>query len=569
MGEAQLFLSEFLQCFGIDPKEAKFEHHPKQGSKDRIDMLLPGKLLVEMKSAKKDIIGALNQAERYNGMLQRSDQPDFLLACNFQGWRLLDKRDNSEYPFNIHWLVENIGLFYFLLGKPIFVKTDPVNEKATKIMSQIHESLKKDTEKSGEGAIDFLLTRLAFCLFADNTGIFETNSFQEYIKNVKNGSDVRMNLERLFEILDTPKEKRSKSIRERFNKFQYIDGDLFNMKKMNFDNPKVKMRIPEFTDKTRELLIKAGEYDWSKVSPAIFGSMFQNVISENDKKTNRDSRREMGAHYTTEENIRKVIVPLFLKDLNHEFNKINESNSQDKLTKYKELRDKMSKLTFFDPACGSGNFLSITYKELRRLEMRIITEMRIINPKTKIESKLDVHQFYGIEINRFSSKIAEVSIWMMDHLMNRELSVQFELPAYRFPLEKKPHIHNVDALGVNWNDILPSDKCDYILGNPPFGGYATISEEQKIRIASLYSKYDIKDVNKLDFVCGWFIKSGEYCNDKNNTKIGLVSTNSITQGEQVYPLWTILLDKLQLYINFAYKSFPWSSETKEFMRKSF
>ena len=507
-----------------------------------MDLFWSGKLLVEMKSTNKDLDNAMARALQYYSSLNKDDEPTHILACDFQNWYLLNKENNARHRFKLDELPDKIGLFGFMIDKPAVYHTDPVNEQAGKIMAEIHDSLVSGQIKKGEGAVEYFLTRIVFCLFADDTGIFEHGSFQKYIKDTKkDGSDLELHLGKLFDVLDTPESQRSKKVKDRFKQFQYIDGELFYH---------LNAKFPEFTYETRELLIKAGEYDWSKVSPVIFGSMFQNVMDQN-------ARREIGAHYTTEENILKVIRPLFLNQLYIEFDGIMISDNPNKINRYKQLQTKLSRLTFFDPACGSGNFLSIAYRELRRFEHDVIYQIKLLDDNAEIKSMIDVHQFYGIELVRFSAKIAEVSIWMMDHLMNRELSEMFDDNHYRFPLSKKPYIKNTDALEIEWNDILPADKCDYILGNPPFGGSKMISKEQRNQIVQLANKFGIKG-GTLDYVSGWFIKTGQYIQD--HTKIGFVATNSITQGEQVGQLWFIL-DQLGLEIQFAYKSFRWNSET--------
>ncbi len=485
----------------------------------------------------------MEQALEYYPKLRYDEIPRFVLACNFEKWYLQYKEDNSTYEFTLADLPDKIGLFGFMVDKPNMVETDPVNEKAGEIMADIFDSLKKGSFEKG-GSVEFFLTRIAFCLFADNTGIFEHKSFQQYVKDTKSdGSDLGMHLKYLFDILDTPNSRRPKNLHSNLKQFQYIDGALFDHTDVQF---------PEFTSETRKLLIQASDYDWSKVSPVIFGSMFQNVMDQ-------DARREIGAHYTTEENILKVTRPLFLTQLYQEFNDIVTSDDSNKLELYKQLQHKLSSLKFLDPACGSGNFLSITYRELRKLEHKILYKLKQLDDTTEIKSQINVHQFYGIELARFSAKIAEVSLWMMDHLMNLELNAMFEPTRYRLPLSKKPYITCTDALIADWNDILLSDDCDYILGNPPFSGSKQSTEEQRNQIKQLTKPFKVKG-GTLDFVSGWFIRAGQYA--KNHTKIGFVSTKSITHGEQVGQLWQILLDHCKLDIIFAYKPFLWSSETK-------
>ena len=299
----------------------------------------------------------------------------------------------------------------------------------------------------------------------------------------------------------------------------------------------------------RQLLIDAGNYDWSKVSPVIFGNLFQTVMDQ-------DARREMGAHYTSEENILKVIRPLFLDKLNEEFDEIDKVKDDSKKDLFIEFQNKLSGLKFLDPACGSGNFLVIAYREIRRLEHRIIMKIHGYGGKridTDELSKIDVDQFFGIEMIEFSAKIAETSLWMMDHLMNMELSKRYGLAFRRIPIKKKPNIICRDALEFDWNELISSKSCSYIYGNPPFSGARQMTLEQKIQTV------EITKSKNLDYVSNWFVKACEYAHV--NAQIAFVSTNSITQGEQVKLLWSNIL-KDDLEISFAYQSFKWDSEAK-------
>ena len=277
------------------------------------------------------------------------------------------------------------------------------------------------------------------------------------------------------------------------------------------------------------------------------------MVDSTDELFDKTTRRIHGIHYTNEENILKVIKPLFLDDLYKEFNDIKSNE----LVLYQRFHDKLASLTFFDPACGSGNFLNITYREIRELEHLVLYKIKHLDTNYTVQPKVNIGQIYGIELNSNSVNIAKTNLLNMHDSMNQELSKMFDLSNNQF-IEKKPHIVCGDALEINWNDILPAVQCNYILGNPPFGGANTISKEQRFQLVHLTNKYKIK-TGTIDYVTGWFIKAGEYCN--NTTRIGLVSTNSICQGSQVYPIWTILLDRLGLNIQFAYKPFLWKSET--------
>ncbi len=543
--EAQTFINEFFKVFGLDRKTvADFEKHPPN-SPSFIDCFWLGKFMIEMKSFGENLDEAMGQALDYYVQLEKNQEPRYILACDFQRWYLRDKKDNSDYFFSLSELSDNLGLFNFMTNRPKRVETHPVNIKATEMIGLIFDAMKA----SGYGSrhVEYFLTRLVFCLFADDTGIFgDCGKFQKYVEDntKKDGSDLGMYLARLFDVLNKHADERSPFLDSKTRSFPYVNGTLFSE----------TIEFPEFNETLRQLLINAGNYDWSKVSPAIFGNMFQTVMDQ-------DARRELGAHYTSEENILNVIRPLFLDHLNEEFDKIDEIQDDSRKSKFAEFQDKLSNLTFFDPACGSGNFLTIAYREIRRLEMRVIMKIHGYSGKrgdTDKLSKVDVHQFYGIEKEKFSSKIAEISLWMMDHLMNRELSDRYGLKFRRIPIQKQPNIHERDALEVNWEDILSSSECSYILGNPPFGGakvLTTYQRDQTKHIANLG-----KSGGTLDYVCGWFLKAGQYVNE--DTPIGFVSTNSITQGEQVAQLWPKLLNECGLHIIFAYDQFKWNSESK-------
>ena len=544
--EAQTFVNEFFAVFGLDRKSvANLEEHPDD-SAGFMDCLWKGKIMIEMKSLGENLDKAMDQALGYYVQLKKDEEPRYILACDFEHWYLLDKKEKTDHIFTLSDLVVNIGLFGFMTNRPKTIQADPVNLHASEILGKIFDMLKA----SGYGThhAEYFLTRIVFCLFADDTGIFgDHGRFQSYIKNStqEDGSDLGHSLAYLFGVLNQDVESRSKTMGPKIRSFPYINGALF-------EKP---IEFPDFNSKMRELLIQAGDYDWSKVSPAIFGNMFQTVMDQ-------DARREMGAHYTSEENILKVIRPLFLDNLNEEYDEINKIMDDTQKDRYIEFQNKLADLKFFDPACGSGNFLVVAYREIRRLEHRVI--MKIYGYEgnridTDELSKVNVDQFYGIEIIEFSSRIAETSLWMMDHIMNVELSDRYGYRFRRIPIKKKPTIVHRDALEFDWNELLPSAECNYILGNPPFGGIRELTSEQNeqlVRIANLENHRGM-----LDYVSAWFIKASEYVNDK--TQIGFVATDSIVQGIQVDQLWPILFERNKIDISFAYKSFLWSSEARD------
>ena len=536
--ESQTFWNDFFDIFGVSRRRvATFEKHIENVGKrgESMDLLWPGKLLVEQKSAGKSLNDAMKQANRYISSMQDDEIPRYVLACNFTHFVLHDLEVQQKNEFSLKDLPNNIALFGFMIEKVIKSdKVDPVNQKATQLLGEIYKTL-SDSTLSPEHTERFL-TRVAFCMFADDAGIFERGKFNEYI-NKYDSSTVGAKIIELFQKLDDETSSGDTS------DFPYINGALF----------KDRIDIPTIHQPTQILLRKAHEYNWTRINPAIFGGMFQAIMTA-------ESRRNLGAHYTTEDNIMRVIKPLFLDDLYVQFKGIKRHTNNRKLLE--EFQHKLAGLTFLDPACGSGNFLSIAYRELRKLEMRVILELH--DPQNQkldvsVLSKVSVSQFYGIEIKSFSAHIAEISMWMTDHLMNRELSERYGQSYVRLPLEHQANIICADALEMDWDDVLPADKCNYILGNPPYSGSRHMSDNKRIAMKKITKKCNAYS-GKLDYVTGWFFKAAEYTNANHRINIGFVATNSITQGEQVGLLWPTILNNYGLRIHFAYRTFKWGSE---------
>ena len=560
-GQTQLFYQDFFRIFGMNVRRfAQFEFHVKKPGNHSgyIDLFWKGMLLVEQKSKGRSLEEAKTQALEYFPGLNDDDLPRFILLSDFQNFELHD----TEYPENdISFPLSDLRLhverFGFIIGiqKIKFRDQDPVNIKASELVGKLYDSLVEDGYNGHD--LERFLVRLVFCLFSQSTGIFESlHSFTNYLENhtLEDGSDLGIRLTKIFEVLNTPEERRSSRLDEDLTKFPYIDGDLFA------DNI---TRIPDFDTDMRNRLLDVCRFNWSKISPAIFGSLFQSVM---DKK----KRRATGAHYTTEKNIMKVIEPLFLNDLRAEFKRI--TSLKNKSARRKQLlafQGKLSNLTFFDPACGSGNFLIIAYREIRELEIDLLFEIhakdleRLKDGATQMRvrslTKIDVDQFYGLEIGEFAARIAETAMWMMDHLMNIKMSEIFGLAFARIPLQKSPHIHAKDALDEDWEKILPADRCSYILGNPPFLGAKLQTPKQREQVRQIAKLGG--SGGTLDYVSAWFIRAAEYSN-KGGAKIGLVATNSITQGDQVAQLWPILFDKHKLEIAFAHRTFAWGSDAR-------
>ena len=539
-GETSTFYNDFFDIFERSRRDvARYEHQVKnlQGNTAFIDLFWPGVLLVEQKSTGKDLKVAMEQAEEYYETLSVREKPRYILACDFQTWHLLDLDSKTDHKFDLADLPDNIHLFHFMqVNDEEQLPTDPVSIEASYKMALLHDALKEN--RYNQSDMEYLLTRITFCLFADYVDIFKPGIFWNYInKDQKAGAtELGGKLVKLFDTLNRDDQDREKNLPDELKEFPYVNGDLFG----------TRITIPNFDLKSRTLLFEAAKFDWSKISPAIFGSLFQSTMSGAE-------RRSTGAHYTPEENIMKVINPLFLDELQVEFETICKKTNRRKALE--AFQDKLAKLTFFDPACGAGNFLIIAYREIRRLETEVIKRMRTRDKSLNalLLSKVDVDQFYGIEINPFSAKIAETSMWMMDHMMNRELGDALGNVYARIPIKKSPKIMCGDALEINWNDVLDSVKCSYVLGNPPFGGSKKTSKLQKKQLLKTTGK------TTLDYVCCWFAKAAEYA--AHYTRVGLVSTNSTTHGEQVGLFWP-LLERHGMVMDFAYTTFAWDSDTR-------
>lgn len=553
-GEAQTFYNDFFNIFGVNRRRvATYEKLVKKSGKKRgyIDLFWKGMLLVEQKSEGEDLKKAKEQALDYFPNLKDYELPKYILVSDFQTFELYDLETGEENKFTLQELYQNVGLFSFIAGyeKKCYKDTEEVNIKASELMGKLYDEL----EKSGypQHDLEIFLTRILFCLFADDSGIWENNLLTKFIEEKTNedGSDTGSKLSHLFQVLNTPIEKRSSNLDECLAKFEYINGGLFaNM-----------VTIPDFNSKMRKVFLECCYYDWKKVSPAIFGSLFQSV---SDSK----KRRELGEHYTSEQNILKLIEPLFLNDLRKEFEKIR-SKKIGKKSRLEEFQNKLASLKFLDPACGCGNFLVVTYRELRRLETSIIMELEQLKKDsgqmrvdTMSYSKIDVDNFYGIEIEEFPCKIAEVALWMTDHLMNMELSEQLGAFYSRIPLQKSATIVNTNALTISWEEIVNPKELNYILGNPPFIGKHLQTSEQSKEVESVIGK--IKGVGVLDYVSAWYVKAAKYIKNWQHIKCAFVSTNSITQGEQVGVLWGELLNNYNIKIHFAHKTFDWCNETR-------
>lgn len=549
-GDTQTFYNEFFELFGVKRRKvATFEEPVKKlGDKQGfIDLFWKGKLLVEQKSGGRDLKRARQQALDYFPGLKDHELPRYILVCDFQTFHLTDLDTREETRFALADLPAHVEAFGFVVGieKRLFKDQDQVNVVAAEIMGKLHDALKAFGYDGHP--LERLLVRLLFCLFADDTGIFdELGMLQTFIEDrtAEDGSDLGPKLIHLFQVLNTPVDKRQKSLDEDLARFPYINGDLFAE----------VLPIPDFDKAMRERLLEACGFSWEKISPAIFGALFQSVM-------NAKERRAKGAHYTTEKNILKVIEPLFLDDLRAELARIRDLKSG-RPARLRAFQDKLAGLNLFDPACGCGNFLIIAYRELRLLEIDVL---KLLYPSGQLDleaaalSKVDVDQFYGIEIDEFPARIAETAMWMMDHIMNNRLSQEFGQVFARIPLKAAPHIVHGDALDTDWATVLPPEKCSYILGNPPFIGHHLQTVEQKAALRRVYGRFG-DSAGVMDFVSAWFLKAADYIQD-TAIEAAFVATNSIVQGEQVGIMWRALAPH-RLHMNFAHRTFKWESEAR-------
>ncbi len=545
--EAKSFWDGFFNIFGISRKRiATFEEPVKKlGNKQGfIDLFWKGTLIVEHKSRGRDLDKAYSQALEYFDGLKEEDLPKYVLVSDFARFRLYDLEERTERQFDLTELYNNIHLFDFILGhnRKKYKDEDPVNIKAAELMGKLHDALK---ESGYEGhQLEIFLVRLMFCLFADDTGVFNNkDDFTFYIDNKtkEDGTDLGVQLSMIFQILNTPVEKRNKNLDEDLSVFPYVNGKLFEE----------ALPFPSFDSKMREIMLECCYFDWSRVSPAIFGSMFQSVMDKN-------ARRNLGAHYTSEKNILKIVKSLFLDELYAEFDKLRSN-----LNGLHTLLDKIKELKLFDPACGCGNFLIISYRELRILEIEIHKEIQKIEKQKYLDERMysgiNVDAMFGIEIEEFPARIGQVALWIVDHQMNVRIWEEFGYHFTRLPLKASANIVNGNALQLDWETIAPKDKLNYILGNPPFVGKQLRNKEQNDDMESVFEG-QIKNYGVLDYVTSWYVKASDFIQG-TKIKCAFVSTNSITQGEQVGILWEYLLSR-GIKIHFAHRTFKWSNEAK-------
>jgi type I restriction-modification system DNA methylase subunit len=555
---AQQFWRDFYSCYGLTKSSAiMFEARVIKvgGVRGYIDSFIPGVLLVEQKSLNKDLGNAYQQAQDYfHAITNEFERPKYIITCDFQTFHLYDLKNNAREPLvcKLSELSQRADWFMFLVEKEVHAVSEelPVNRKAAEEIAKLHDALLKANYKGKD--LEIFLTRLLFCLFADDTGIFgDDGQFRRLVEKTKeDGSDLGSAIALLFQVLNTPTQDRQTTLDEALQSFEYVNGSLFEE----------QIQIPFFNFDLRTILLNCVQLDWSGISPAIFGAMFQAVLEEgaSDTAHRRESRRELGAHYTSERNILKVIQPLFLDELQDEF--VKAKGNKSKLT---ALYDKLPTLKFLDPACGCGNFLVIAYRELRRIENDVINDLffkgqaqgGLLDIATLC--RVNIGQFYGIEIDEAATHIARVALYITDHQLNLEAANKFGKTRATVPLITTPHIHNANALRIDWSDVVRAEDCSYVFGNPPFIGKKMQSKEQKEELLNVFEK--VKNASDLDYVSCWYIKASNYIKGNSNIEVAFVSTNSITQGEQTAILWSALA-KLNIVINFAFRTFKWTNE---------
>ncbi len=552
--EAQTFTNEFFQIFGLDRKDlAQFEK-PIQ-KKDETgtgfaDLFWSGKLIIESKSAHLDNPKhwekTLHQAEEYIENLLPHQRPQFILLMNFKRIHKYSVEVSKTNKIKITFLIEvpleklaiELDEFIFFLEFASRLEEDEekANQEAAKRIANVYDAIERKGYSQNDIAI--LLARILFCMFAEDTGIFDKKQFENYIKEHTTGKTLGDHLLALFETLNTPTINR-KAINKYLSKFPYVNGDLF-------DNTLLK--VPSTTNALRDALLDCCAYDWSDISPVIFGSLFQAVMNENE-------RRSLGAHYTSEKNIKRVVEPLFLGKLHEEFAAIKSSKIS-----LEKFRAKLNGLTFLDPACGCGNFLVVTYRELRLLDIEIIRKIykgtRVLDSSWL--SNVPLENFYGYEIDSTSAMIAKVALWLTEHQMNMRLESEFGTAVPSIPLDEAAIIVNDNSLHLDWKPLKKDKVFNYILGNPPFIGKKEQTVEQKNDLTTIFD--DFKGTGNLDYVTAWYVKACDYMQKYPTTESAFVSTNSISQGEQVGVFWKYLKSKFKVKINFAHQTFKWTNE---------
>ena len=570
-GESQQFWLDLLSnVFDIQDigNFITFEGQVKLSHTSFIDGYIPStKVLIEQKGSHIDLskpipqsdgslLTPFQQAKRYAAELPYSQRPRWIVVCNFRSWYVYDMEQPNGEPQVI--LLENFHkehhrlTFLVQTGNTHLNRELEVSKEAGEIIGMIYDRLLAQyldpTSPETLHSLNMLCVRLVFCLYAEDAGIFgKKQQFGDYIKDTP-APQLRRALLNLFEVLDTPLDERDPYLEPELAAFPYVNGGLFTLQDKS---------IPQFTDELRDLLIgKASDnFDWSEISPTIFGAIFESTL-------NPETRRSGGMHYTSIENIHKVIDPLFLNDLRAELDTILAISQEKRRNQaLRDYQQRLASLRFLDPACGSGNFLTETFLSLRRLENECLKAL--LNDQAALDFFDDrifvnIHQFYGIEINDFAATVAKTALWIAESQMLSETSKILARNIDQLPLKTYENIIEGNALPTDWNTVCPASQLSYIIGNPPFVGASMMSKEQKEDAVAIFGK--IKLSNSIDFVGAWYHLSAKMMNENPNIHAALVSTNSITQGEQVAALWKPLYERYGIQIDFAYRTFRWDSE---------
>ena len=572
-GESQPFWIDLLSnVFGVEMPTAgfiRFEDHNMVDASNFIDGRIPStRVLIEQKSLGKDLrapirqsdgepLTPFQQARRYVVSMPVSEHPRWIVTCNFKEFLVYDMEQPNGEPEHI--LLENLGREYYRLQFLVDVKSEhlskemEVSMKAGEMVGKIYEKLLEQyidpTNADSLKSLNILCVRLVFCLYCEDSGVFgRRDMFHDYLAKY-DAENMRAALIRLFKVLNTPLEERDPYLMESLAVFPYVSGGLFEEE---------NIEIPRFTDEIRHILLQNAslDFDWSEISPTIFGAVFESTL-------NPDTRRSGGMHYTSVENIHKVIDPLFLDELRNELDTILEEEKvpRQRKKRLEAYQERLASLTFLDPACGSGNFLTETYLSLRRLENRAIMEetygQTMLGDFIADPIRVNIRQFYGIEINDFAVVVAKTALWISEAQMMHETEKIIHKDLEFLPLRNYANIREGNALRIDWNDVVPKEQLDYIMGNPPFVGARLMDAQQKQDVIHIFGeKY--KNVGNMDYVCCWYKKAWQMIKG-TSVHAALVSTNSISQGEQVANLWQPLMED-GLRIDFAYRTFRWDSE---------
>jgi len=547
---ARGFWSDFFTtlCGVDDQEEAGIEYEKRvkstiSGNQEYIDVYWKNVALIEHKSSGENLDKAELQARGYWLSLAPGYRPKTIIISDFHNFRIVDVALNKTHEFPLSKLPENIHRFEAIISgnrTKISEEEITVDQQAAKLMANLYLELESHGFEGHETSI--FLVRLLFLLFGDDTGMWSKNLFLKLVMDTKeDGSDVGPTFDKLYEVLNTAPENRAKNLPPSIKEFPYVNGNIFAE----------KIAVIDFNKKMRKALVEVANYDWTTINPTIFGSLFQLI-------KNKEARRELGEHYTSEENINKIVYPLFLDGLQERL-----AAAWDNKKELKKLRQDLARIKIFDPACGCGNFLVVSYRHLRQLELELIMRLRNLEGE-KDALQLDgsmglsigLNQFYGIEIEEWPAQVAQMALFLTDHQENLKLEKITGITPNRFPLTSSAKITQGNALLLDWAESLEIDDSTFILGNPPFYGARMQSAEQKNDGKLVWG--DIKGVGELDYVTNWYRKAANYL-IKSKTNCAFVSTNSITQGEQPSIIWSIL-KPMGIKINFAHQTFRWGNE---------